>query len=111
MDYSKYRNCLRLQITQDEMSEERIENLVENCKTYGFDNVMLMLNTEEFNLGHITIEEERPWIEMFKRAAKKLRDNGISVSLNNWMEMGHCDRGRVLRHGQNFTRLVDLNGK
>lgn len=111
MDYRKYRNCLRLQITVDDVAEERINDLVEHCKSYGFDNVMLMLNTEEFNLGHITIEEAAPWVDMFKGAAKKLRENGISVSLNNWMEIGHCDRGRVLRHGQNFTRLVDLNGK
>lgn len=111
MEYAKYRNCLRIQITIDDSSQKRIDDLVEHCKKYGFDNVMLMLNTEEFNLGHITIEEAKPWIEMFKRASTKLRDNGISVSLNNWMEIGHCDRGRVLKENQNFTLFTDINGK
>lgn len=111
MEYNKYRNCLRLQITVDDVSQERIDDLVNHCKTFGFDNVMLMLNTEEFNLGHITISEAKPWIEMFKKASQKLRDNGISVSLNNWIEIGHCDRGRGLKEGQDFTLFTDINGK
>ena len=110
MDYNKYRNCLRLQITQDDVWEERTKDLVEHCLKYGFDNVMLMINTEEFNYGHITIEEVKPWVEMFKKIAEKLRSNNISVSLNNWMEMGHVDRGRGLKEGQNFNRFTDRNG-
>lgn len=111
MDYSKYRNCLRLQITVDDVSSERIDDLVSHCKKFGFDNVMLMLNTEEFNIGHITVEEAKPWIDMFKVAAEKLRENGISVSLNNWIEIGHCDRGRTLKNGQDFTLFTDINGR
>ena len=111
MDYQKYRNCLRLQITMDDVWEERTNDLIEHCKKFGFDNVMLMLNTEEFNYGHITIEEAKPWVEMFKVIARKLRENGIYVSLNNWMEMGHVDRGRTLKEGQNFTSFTDRNGK
>lgn len=111
MNYKTYRNCLRLQITVDDVSDERIDDLVAHCKKNGFDNVMLMLNTEEFNYGHITIEEARPWVEMFKGAAEKLRANGISVSLNNWIELGHLDRGRTLKPGQDFTNFTDLNGR
>ena len=69
MNYNRYQNCLRLQITVDDASEERISDLVRHCKEYGFDNVMLMLNTEEFNVGHITIEEAKPWGELFRHAA------------------------------------------
>ncbi len=111
MNYNSYHNCLRLQITVDDVSQERIGDLVQHCREFGFDNVMLMLNTEEFNLGHITIEEVRPWMELFKDAAKQLRENGISVSLNNWIEIGHCDRGRTLKEGQDFTLFVDQNGR
>ena len=32
MDYKIYHNCLRVQITDDDTQDERIENIVENCK-------------------------------------------------------------------------------
>jgi len=111
MNYNSYQNCLRLQITVDDVSEERISDLVRHCREFGFDNVMLMLNTEEFNVGHITIEEVRPWVKLFRHAAEALRKNGISVSLNNWIEIGHCDRGRTLKPGQDFTLFTDINGR
>ena len=95
MKYDKFHNCLRLQITCDELSEKRIEALVAHCVNYGFDNVMLMINTEEFNIGHITLEEAKPWVDVLKRAKEKLEEKGIVVSLNNWMELGHADRGRT----------------
>lgn len=112
MKYDKFHNCLRLQITCDELSEKRIEALVAHCVNYGFDNVMLMINTEEFNLGHITLEEAKPWVDVLKRAKEKLEEKGITVSLNNWMELGHADRGRALKKGQeNFETMVDMYGR
>mgnify|MGYP003502628909 CR=1 FL=1 len=59
MDYSKYNNCLRLQITMDSNFEDRLNSLVKHCLKYGFNNVMLMLNTEEFFDGHITCMSEK----------------------------------------------------
>ena len=93
MDYKVYHNCLRVQITNDDAQDERIENIVQHCKQYGFDNVMLCINQEEFNLGHIPLEMAKPWVEVLKKAADALRREGLSVSINNWMEIGHCDRG------------------
>ena len=60
MQYSKYHNCLRLPITNDEMQDIRINDLAGHCIKYGFDNVMLMINQEEFNLGHIPLDKARP---------------------------------------------------
>lgn len=111
MDYRLFHNCLRVQITVDDAQDERIDNIVEHCVKYGFDNVMLMLNLEEFNVGHITIDEARPWVEVLKKAKRKLEENGISVSVNNWMGIGPADRGRVLKDGQNFTTMVDMYGR
>lgn len=111
MQYSKYHNCLRLPITNDEMQDIRINDLAEHCIKYGFDNVMLMINQEEFNLGHIPLDKARPWIAVIKKAAERLRENGISVSVNNWIEIGHADRGRTLAPGQNFRLMTDRNGK
>ncbi len=111
MKYEKYHNCLRLQITVDRNEDERISDLVTHCKKYGYDNVMLMLNGEEFHIGHITLEEAKPWVAVLKKAKIALEEKGISVSLNHWIEIGHLTRGRELKEGQNFTNLVDRNGK
>ena len=90
--------------------DERIETIAEHCATYGFDNVMLMLNLEEFHSGHISFEEEKVWIAVLKKAKAKLEERGISVSVNNWIEMGHADRGRHFLPDQNFTAMVDPYG-
>ena len=111
IDYSKFQHCLRVQLKCDDLSDERIDTLVNHCVEYGFNNVMLLVNAEEFCLGHITIDEARPWVELLKKAKKRLTQAGITVSVNNWMEMGHVGRARKLKPGQNFTTMVDRFGK
>lgn len=111
MNYKAYHNCLRVQITPDGMQDERIAGLVEHCVRYGFDNVMLCINQEEFNVGHITLEMAKPWVAVLKKAADALRKQGITVSINNWMEIGHADRGRAWFKGQSFQGFVDMNGR
>lgn len=110
MDFTKFQHCLRMQITADDLAEKRISDLVFYCKEYGFTNVMLMINAEEFNRGHITVQEAKPWVAVLKEAKQQLEQNGITVSLNNWIEIGHLDRCRTLKDGQNFTTMVDKNG-
>ena len=104
-------NCLRVQICPGHYEQQRIESIANFCLKYGFQNVMLFVNSEEYNLGHITIEEVKPWIETIKKAKKYFEELGLTVSLNPWMELGHLDRGRKLKDGQNFTTMMDYNGK
>lgn len=111
VDYRRFTNCLRITIVPDEMQDERIEEIKTFCLRYGFENVMLFFNAEEYNLGHITKEELLPWLETIKKAKRVFEQSGLSVSLNPWIEMGHLDRGRTLKEGQNFTTMVDKNGK
>lgn len=110
-DFSKFQNCLRIQITPDEYANERIQGLVSHCKKFGFTNVMFLTTAEEWFLGHVTIEEIKPWVEVVKNASVLLRRNGIGVSLHHWIGVGHLDRGIGLKPGQNFTTMVDFNGK
>ena len=110
VDYTKFTNCLRIAIVPDDLQDERIENVRKYCLKHGFTNVMLFFNAEEYNLGHITKEEVLPWIETIKKAKRVLENAGLSVSLNPWMEIGHLDRGRKLKDGQDFTTMVDMNG-
>lgn len=111
MNYKTYHNCLRVQVTPDGMQDERIASIAEHCARYGIDNVMLCINQEEFNVGHIPLEMARPWVAVLKKAADACREKGLSVSINNWIEMGHCDRGRQWFEGQNFRAFVDMKGQ
>lgn len=111
MDYKKYHNCLRIQITPDDYQDERIDNIADHCHKYGFDNVMIMFNLEEFNLGHIPLDKLKDWLKVLKKAKDKLSSKGISVSVNHWMEIGHCDRGRHLYEGQDFGLFTDWDGR
>ena len=107
---NRFLNCLRVQIVPGHYEEERIKSVVDFCKKYAFDNVMLFINSEEYNVGHMTKEEAEPWVETIKRASAILKDAGLTVSLNPWMEVGHLDRGRKLKEGQNFVTQQDFNG-
>lgn len=110
-EIKEFQNCLRLQIIPDEFADERIDRLVSHCKKFGFNNVILLINGEDFFLGHITVDEVRPFVETAKKAAEKLRQSGISVSLHNWIGVGHADRGVGIKKEQNFTTMVDFNGR
>ena len=105
-EQKRFLNCLRIQIVPGHFEEQRIQNVVEFCKRYAFDNVMLFINAEEYCVGHMTKEEARPWVNTMKRAKELLVAEGITVSLNPWIEMGHLDRGRTLKKGQNFVTVI-----
>ncbi len=110
VDYTKFTNCLRIAIVPDELQDERIADVKKFCLKHGFSNVMLFFNAEEYNVGHITKTELRPWLDTIKKAKRVLERAGISVSLNPWMELGHLARGRELKCGQTFVTMVDMNG-
>lgn len=104
-------NCLRIQIVPGHFEEERLKSITDFCINYGFKNVMLFINAEEYNVGHMTIEEAEPWVKTMKRAKKLFTEKGLTVSLNPWIELGHLDRSRPLKADQHFTTMVDFNGR
>ena len=106
----RFLNCLRIQVVPGHHEEQRIRSIVEFCKKHSFDNVMLFINSEDYNTGHMTKEEAKPWIDVMKRVKRILIEEGITVSLNPWMELGQVDRGRKLKEGQEFVTMVDHNG-
>lgn len=110
-DTKVFTHCLRIALVPGHFEEARISELLDFCRKYGFRDVAFFINAEEYNQGHITKEEARPWIEAIKRVKPLLNKAGITVSLNPWIEIGHLDRGRVLKEGQDFHTMVDMNGK
>ena len=107
----EFLHCLRAQIYPDMYYQERIDSIKKFCLDYDFQNVILIFNGEEHNVGHIKDEELSLWIDVMKKAKEQFNEVGISVSLNPWMELGHLDRGRKLQEGQHFQTMVDKNGK
>jgi hypothetical protein len=75
------------------------------------DEVMLFYYAEELNNGHDTLERVRAWIEGSRPYRQALAEIGIAVSLNPWHTVLHCDRGRALKPGQDWQRMVDPNGR
>ena len=106
----EFTNCLRAQIFPNHHEDERIASILSFCKKYGFQNVILFVNAVNYNVGHMTIKEAKPWVATIKKAKKILNANGISVSLNPWIDIGSYDGGRTLKEGQNFRTMVDRNG-
>ena len=91
--------------------QRKLADLVEFCKRARIDDVMFFLNQEELNRGHLTREETAPWLEMIARGKEALDPLGVTTSINPWITLLHCDRGRTLREGQNFHLMVDPNGR
>lgn len=110
MAKKEFENILRLQIVPNLYEEERVSGIISYCLRYGFQHVMLFINAEDYFVGHMTIDEAKPWVAAIKRTKKRLVENGIKVSLNPWIEFGHLDRGRKLKEGQNFTTMTDYDG-
>ena len=103
-------HMLRIQLVPDRYEEEYLNDIVEHCVKYGFQDVMMFINGEDYSVGHMTIEEAKPWVEAIKRAKVRLNEKGITVSLNPWIEIGQLDRGRKMKPGQNFTPMTDYDG-
>ena len=80
-------------------------------KNLVFPTLSFLTAGEEFFLGHVTLDEIKPWVDVIKQATKVLRENNIGVSLHHWIGFGHLDRGIGLKPNQNFKTMVDFNGK
>lgn len=105
-----FRYHLRVSIAPDEYAGERIRELVRVCRKYGYDEVMFFINAENLNVGHMTLREAQPYIDVIKRAKAALSAENIATSLNIWNTLLGIDRGRTLKEGQNFTRMQDMHG-
>jgi len=76
---------------------ENLAELVRCLERYGVDELIVKTDTEEFTHGQPPLEWVRAYrknLFEIKRAMDKL---GIVYSLNPWITVGHCDRGRDSR--------------
>lgn len=108
---SNFLYILRFCIEPGHKEKEKLEELIDFCKTALIDDVMFFIDCEDLNQGHITKEELMPWLDLIKEAKEVLDPMGITTSINPWITLNHADRGRILKPGQNFQLMVDPNGQ
>jgi len=106
-----FKYILRCTIEPGFHDQSRLAALLVFCQSARIDDVMFFTNCEELNDGHPTIEETEPWLRLIGQAKSLLAQIGVTTSLNPWTTLLHCDRGRRLKPGQNFTRMGDHTGR
>ena len=74
------------------------------------DEFAFFFFAEELNNGHETLDEIKDWIERSRPYREALQRAGATISLNPWHSVLHCDRGRKLKPGQNWQRMVGPRG-
>ena len=85
---------LRFQIIPGRNVERDAKDLAAFCRRHGVEEVVLFFAAEEWNNGLLSCREENQWFDTVKRAKRVLDRAGLAVSLNPWMTVLHCDRGR-----------------
>jgi len=74
--------------------DELLAEMVEWLPRYHVDEVIVMVDVEEFFHNHPTPEVAREWAKNLVRTRDTLAAKGIAYSLNPWITRGHEDRGR-----------------
>jgi hypothetical protein len=105
--------CYILRFSADPGYEEdkALSMAMDFCARAGIDDITFFCAPEELSRGHLTGEEQERFIEFFKKAKALTERQGMTFSINNWTTLYHTDRGRGLRPGQNFGRMVDPDGQ
>ena len=102
---------LRFQIVPGPGVRKDAADLVAFCRRHGIEEVVLFIAAEEWNNGLLSRREEDAWFDTIKVARKILDRAGITVSLNPWMTVLHCDRGRRFPKGRRFQPQVSPSGR
>ena len=107
----RLRYHLRFQIIPGRDVERDARDLAAFCRRHGVEEVVLFFAAEEWNNGLLSKREEDAWFDAVRRARGVLRAGGLSVSLNPWMTILHCDRGRRFPRGRRFEAAVSPSGE
>ncbi|MCC7352783.1 MAG: hypothetical protein IT330_03420 [Anaerolineae bacterium] len=105
------RYALRLQFRPDQDPQAVARELRQLCRAGQVDEVILFIFAEELNNGHETLAEVRSWLDTIRPWKEMLKREGIEVSLNPWVTVLHCDRGRQFKPDQPWQPMVDWKGR
>lgn len=102
---------LRFQIVPDKNIGKNSKSLANFCKKHGIEEVVIIFAAEEWNNGLLSKKEEDRWFNAVKKVKLILDKNNIATSLNPWMTVLHCDRGRSFPKGRKFKPMVSPKGE
>ena len=103
--------ALRMAYGMQADQEKTLAELLEVCQKSRIDEIVLVIFAEAYNNGHETLDEIHNWMSLIRPWVQGLKNAGVSVSLNPWHSLLHCDRGRHLKSSQPWQTMVDWRGK
>ncbi len=74
------------------------------------DDVMVFVNVQELNTGHVDEAEQDIWLGLLRRIKNLLDERGVTLSVNHWHSVMHADLGKHFRADQPFRAMVDPEG-
>lgn len=77
--------------------EKNLSELIEFCKNSCVDEVIIKVDTEEFTHAIPSLSWLEAYMPKLRQAKQTIEANGIVFSLNPWVTLVHCDRGRNLK--------------
>ena len=107
----KVKYHLRFQVIPGKNVTDNARRLADFCVKHNIEEVVLFFAAEEWNNGLLSEKEEDMWFATVRDSKKILERRGISVSLNPWMTVLHCDRGRFFPPGRRFRPMVSPTGE
>lgn len=111
MNWDSFAYLLRFAVQPGHREDEKLDRLIRFCEEASIDDVMFFVNQEELNLGHLTLEETKPWMDVIAKGKERLEAIGVTTSINPWTSLLGADRGRTLRPSQKFRLMVDPYGR
>ena len=105
-----FRYCFRFCCDPGFNDEIELPKLVAFCEEARVDDVMVFVNVEELNTGHMDEAEQDVWLGLLARIQPLLKERGITMSVNHWHSLMHADLGKHFRADQSFRAMVDPLG-
>ncbi len=105
-----FRYCFRFCCDPGFNDEIELPKLIAFCEEARVDDVMVFVNVEELNTGHMDEAEQDVWLGLLTRIKPLLQERGITLSVNHWHSIMHADLGKHFRADQPFRAMVDPGG-
>lgn len=105
-----FRYCFRFCCDPGFNDDVEIPKLLSFIKEAHVDDVMVFVNVEELNTGHMDDAEQDVWLALLRRIKPLLDERGVTLSVNHWHSLMHADLGKRFRDDQPFRAMVDPNG-
>ncbi len=105
-----FRYCFRFCCDPGFNDAIELPKLLAFCEEARVDDVMVFVNVEELNTGHMNEAEQDVWLDLLRHIGSLLRARGITLSVNHWHSLMHADLGKHFRADQPFRGMVDPLG-